>query len=420
MSFKISETATGSAVATSGTITFSYPENTSAGSYTAFGHKLWVDKFQRLLSSPTDFTVAFGASTITVTYLGATSIPAGAQLSAQFNIEGKDNAELETRIQENEVKRTILMNSVEIKFGAPDAADADGYVVSQDLTTAGVFSVNTTAAAAIAAAALRGTADVPRNVVAAWTGTAVLTVTGTDEYGKVLVESSASGTSFTGKKAFKTVTSISTSANITALTVGTADVLGLPFFVGDSGQIRQELQDGLAIVSRGNRVYLTGTILEAAVDAGTPFNIVSPVAGNITRLQTISAGTITTGGTITAEVNTVAVAGLSVVIADGAVEGEVDSDTPTLGNSTTAVAVGDRIEIIPSAAFNASADLYFALEIEPTNGRFVAGVSSTATATTGDVRGTYDPTTVCNGSVAFDLIIVTADPTYLGVPQFAG
>jgi hypothetical protein len=204
------------------------------------------------------------------------------------------------------------------------------------------------------------------------------------------------------------------------LTVGTADVLGLPFFVGDSGQIRQELQDGLAIVSRGNRVYLTGTILEAAVDAGTPFNIVSPVAGNITRLQTISAGTITTGGTITAEVNTVAVAGLSVVIADGAVEGEVDSDTPTLGNSTTAVAVGDRIEIIPSAAFNASADLYFALEIEPTNGRFVAGVSSTATATTGDVRGTYDPTTVCNGSVAFDLIIVTADPTYLGVPQFAG
>jgi hypothetical protein len=73
--------------------------------------------------------------------------------------------------------------------------------------------------------------DVARNVVAAWTGTAVLTVTGTDFYGQPQTESSASGTSFTGKKAFATITAINVSANVTLATVGTGAKLGLPFAV---------------------------------------------------------------------------------------------------------------------------------------------------------------------------------------------
>lgn len=73
------------------------------------------------------------------------------------------------------------------------------------------------------------TFDIPRNVVAAWTGTAIVTVTGTDYYGQIQTESSASGTSFTGKKAFATVTGILTNANVTAFTAGSGSVLGLPF-----------------------------------------------------------------------------------------------------------------------------------------------------------------------------------------------
>lgn len=80
------------------------------------------------------------------------------------------------------------------------------------------------------------TLDVARNVVAAWTGTSVLTVTGTDMYGQVQTEASASGTSFTGKKAFGTITAINVSANVTGMTVGTGAKLGLPFRVG-SGDI---------------------------------------------------------------------------------------------------------------------------------------------------------------------------------------
>lgn len=117
---------------------------------------------------------------------------------------------------------------VRLDLGAADADDADGYCALQDLTAAGVASVDTDAAGAIAAAALAGSADVPRNVVAGWTGTAVLTVTGTDYRGEVMTESSASGTTFAGKKAFATVTDISVSVDVTGLTVGTGDVLGIP------------------------------------------------------------------------------------------------------------------------------------------------------------------------------------------------
>ena len=73
------------------------------------------------------------------------------------------------------------------------------------------------------------TLDVARNVIAAWTTTAIITVTGTDIYGQAQTEASASGTSFTGKKAFATVTGIAVSTAVTAFTAGTGSVLGFPF-----------------------------------------------------------------------------------------------------------------------------------------------------------------------------------------------
>ena len=54
------------------------------------------------------------------------------------------------------------------------------------------------------------------------------------------------------------------------------------------------------------------------------------------------------------------------------------------------------------------------------DGTAVAGVTSVATSTTGDVRGTYDPGVSCDGAVNFKLLVITADPTKRGVPQYAG
>ena len=118
-------------------------------------------------------------------------------------------------------------------FGAPITADANGVIETQDLTALGVFS-GAGIAGALATAGV-ATFDVPRNVVAAWTGAAVITITGTDQYGSIVIESSASGTSLAGKKAFKTVTGVAVSADVTGLTVGTGDVLGLPFRVDANG-----------------------------------------------------------------------------------------------------------------------------------------------------------------------------------------
>jgi hypothetical protein len=55
-----------------------------------------------------------------------------------------------------------------------------------------------------------------------------------------------------------------------------------------------------------------------------------------------------------------------------------------------------------------------------TAGTALAGVTSVATATTGDVRGTYDPNAACDGSKVFHLVVVQADPTFFGVDQYAG
>lgn len=55
-----------------------------------------------------------------------------------------------------------------------------------------------------------------------------------------------------------------------------------------------------------------------------------------------------------------------------------------------------------------------------TDGTYVAGVIATPTATTGDVRGTYDPNSACDGAKRFSVVLLTDDPAYLGSPQFAG
>lgn len=107
---------------------------------------------------------------------------------------------------------------------------------SQTVTGAGTAFVINGASATAGLATL----DIARNVIAAWTNTAIVTVTGTDLYGAVQTEVSGSGTSFTGKKAFATITKVTTSATITGATVGTGNVLGLPFRI-KSGDVLQAM-----------------------------------------------------------------------------------------------------------------------------------------------------------------------------------
>lgn len=122
-------------------------------------------------------------------------------------------------------------------YGVLAAAVANGICASQSVNLATAALINGSLAANGIA-----TADAARNVVAAWTTTAVITVHGTDIYGQPMTEQSAAGTSFTGKKAFKTVTAVFFSVAVTGVTVGTGVVIGLPYRVDTNG-ILQLLMD---------------------------------------------------------------------------------------------------------------------------------------------------------------------------------
>lgn len=281
-----------SAVAAGGTFTIDYPEGRGPDDYAGGTQSyLTAQSKNALYQERGEISLTFGASSITVA-LTASALANGEVVYLFVDIGTKvvDVAKVATM--------DVLM-PVKIDLGAPDAADADGAVASQAATAASGLATGINGALATDGVA---TFDVPRNVVAAWTGTSVLTVTGTDEYGAVVIESSASGTSLAGKKAFKTVTGISVSADVTGLTVGTGDVLGLPALLGNAEHVILELEDG------------------AAATAGT----------------------------------------------------------------------------------------------------VVAGDTATATATTGDVRGTYDPNSAADGTAVFEIVALMHDPEAKGVAQFAG
>lgn len=55
--------------------------------------------------------------------------------------------------------------------------------------------------------------------------------------------------------------------------------------------------------------------------------------------------------------------------------------------------------------------------VAPTAGTTVAGVTSVASATTGDVRGTYVPNVAPDATKTYELILALNDPTYRGIVQ---
>lgn len=126
-------------------------------------------------------------------------------------------------------------------YGAIATAVATAAAASQSVGAGASFILNGTLASGGVV-----TNTVPRNIVAAWTTSSTLTFTGTDENGKAIREVSAAGTSHAGKKAFKTITGITSSASITLATVGNGDVIGLPAR-SDAGEKCVVLLNGVSI-----------------------------------------------------------------------------------------------------------------------------------------------------------------------------
>lgn len=231
-----------------GSFTAAYPTGRSSDDFLGgTDHQIHTQSYRALYSKLGDFSISFGASLITVTNTCEISLALGTKV--WLNLDRAEISDGEATDFSNPAKM-MEMKAVKIALGAPAASVATAVAASQAATAlAGLATgINGTLAAGGVA-----TFDVPRNVVAAWTGTAVLTVTGTDSFGTVIVESSASGTTMTGKKAFKTVTGVSVSADVTGLTIGNAKVLGLPVFLADVPDVVREIDDG-AVATAGTVV----------------------------------------------------------------------------------------------------------------------------------------------------------------------
>lgn len=248
-------------VANAGTFTLNYPAGTSRSDFLSGVFNEFILN-QVKLTWPDKFILTLGATTITVTNKSGATWLAGSPYVAGLDMPGKSDLFSSTS---KLIRGTRRADSLLINLGNPAAGAANSIFTSAAILTAS-GNVVPTGTLLVGSAAV---CDVPRNVVAAWTGTAVMTITGTDEYGNVVKESSASGTSLTGKKAFKTVTGISVSADVTGATVGNGNVLGLPIFLPGAGHVLKELQDAA--------VPTAGTIV--AADTAAPLATTGDIRG---------------------------------------------------------------------------------------------------------------------------------------------
>lgn len=405
-----------SAVATSGTFTVSYPSGKGKGNFiNGSDHRMVA--LQKEMFVGKEFTISFGDTAATITYLGSTTIPASSTVRVQLDEVGE-----EYRVEEV-ISGGQQLRPVWIDLGSPATADADGI-----LNDASATDSATSYDSSDFVTGFDGTLDVPRNLTA--TGTAgsnhVVTVTGEDVYGNTMVEAlTLSGTSvISGVKAFKKVTSVAVAAGAASDTfdLGWGDVLGLPFFLKDTDQVIAEYENSDRVSGGAGKVFLPFEYGATQINAGTSWELVCPVHGEITRLRSTIQTAFTTGGDVTVEVNTTAVDGLSMAVGTDAA-GVRDTDTPTAGHASTVVAPGDRIEVIGSAAFDSAGAINGVLEIRAygtQNGTYVVGSQAQATATSGDVRGTFDPDTACDGVTSFALVALVDNANYLGAPQYAG
>lgn len=260
MSFRTVRGTLASAVASAATVAIGYPPGTSRGSF-AQGVDHYMMLGQDKITEPEGMTLSFGATSVTVTNAGASTWPAGTSFIFQFDMAGTLSPVARAGQQLYEPCYLALVD-----LGSPIAGAANSIATSQAITLVG------SGATINGALGSGGVADLGltgRNVVAAWTGTAVMTVTGTDMFGAPLVERSASGISLTGKKAFKTVTSVTVSADVTAATVGTGNVLGLPVRLPAAGNILRELENG-ATATAGTTV---GALASSTVSTATTADI---------------------------------------------------------------------------------------------------------------------------------------------------
>lgn len=249
MSLKTLSATLSAAVATGGTFTVGYPAGapgfSSRGPWALGVAPKITTSLGQALNSPNDFTVSYGATTATVTYNGATTLPIGTTVYMQFDAPGVD---FDKFFRLPPLDNVLPMVAVRVELGSPALAVTNNIAAAQAVAGAG----NLTLAAAVLTNPPT-VPDVPRSwqIVSTNAGdtTQTVTVTGTDVYGAAMTElKTLNGTSIVlGLKAFFKITKVAISAACAGnVSMGTSTVLGLPVYLPNAALIMKELIDGAA------------------------------------------------------------------------------------------------------------------------------------------------------------------------------
>jgi hypothetical protein len=220
-----------------------------------------------------------------------------------------------------------------------------------------------------------------------------------------------------GNKAFKFVDKVVIAAGASGDTadIGWYDRLGLPY--------KAEVVLGYT----EDDVTLPHDIVQVPVEvdavryaSGADVIIPSPVAGQITGVNSVVTTATSGVQTSTVVVGSTDVAGLSLVIANSASVADLDSDTAATDNdqTTSTVAKYGAMGISGDGTPTGGAANYM-VTVEPLC--FVAGDDTTTqTATTEDTRGTVRVTSACDGSISYEVRFKCDTADLHGIEQYNG
>jgi hypothetical protein len=292
MGFRISQVVTSAAVASAGTIAFSFPAGTTMGHFNlnTSAHKLYVEGHNSQYNFLDDFTISFATAAATVTYNGSTPIPANTKVLLMLEMSGQndqrqmlDGAEINGYPgQVNSVSAAIAGGSTSQPIGVRSPILIARFGSPSTISTTAVLSAATLTVTTLQTLATRVVFDVARavQIVAGTAGdtTQVVTIRGFDMYGAAMSEAiTANGTTpVFGKKAFKEVTSYQTSlAFTTTLSIGNSKIIGIPWFLPGSAYVLKEIQDG-AVASAGT--FVAGVSVKQTSTSGDPRGTWTPAA----------------------------------------------------------------------------------------------------------------------------------------------
>ena len=247
----------------------------------------------------------------------------------------------------------------------------------------------------------------------------VCTITGRDYLGQIMQENlTLSGTTVIyGNKAFKYVDTLAIASGAASDTcdIGWSDRLGLSY---KAEQVISYSEDDVFFPHEPQEVFVEVDAVRYA--SGADVVVTSPVAGQITGVNSVVTTATTGVQTSTVVVVATDVGGLSLVIAASASVGDQDSDTATTDDdqATSRVDKYEAIGISGDGTPSAGAANY-SITVEPIC--FVAGDdTATQTATTEDTRGTILVTTQCDGSISYEVCYKADTADLHGIEQFNG